>query len=353
MLFCYFTIYGGFIFNVALTENTTTVDSNGVAVSNISGPLKQVSPLTSPVNVLLLCGDQSSGNTDTIMVFNFDPKTCDIRLISIPRDTAVYLNGRLSKINAAYPLGGMEYAAETLSDVLGCGIDYHAYIDTSLFRDVIDILGGVQVDIPVDMNYDDKSQNLHIHFKKGPKLLNGKEAEAFCRYRKPNNGAYTPELMQYYDGGDINRIEAQQYFISQLIDQKANVKYVSMANSILERVFATVKTNMSKDTALRLLYNVGENLSIDSFKQYRLSGHTNTINGVSYFCYNGELYDNTKQKQITRSEFMSKHFNTEGKFIQLNSVSSLNQISSMKAVSGLTHIISGGGYSYRSKKAKK
>ena len=145
------------------------------------------------------------------MLVNINPGVPEISVMSIPRDTRVIIEGRVRKINFAYPRGGGELAVETVERLLETEIDHYVYIDLSVFRKAIDLLGGVEYYVPQNMYYDDPYQNLHIHLKKGYQLLDGRKAEYLVRYRKG------------YKNGDIGRIKVQQDFIRELIKQKVTV----------------------------------------------------------------------------------------------------------------------------------
>ena len=128
-------------------------------------------------NFLLLGSDKGGGNADTIIVASYDTKSQKVGVLSVPRDTMVDRDwSRNGKINAALGHGGPELLAEEITKTLGVPIDYYFHINLQGFVALVDELGGVDVDIPVDMNYDDPYQNLHIHFKKGPQHLDGQAA---------------------------------------------------------------------------------------------------------------------------------------------------------------------------------
>ena len=218
--------------------------------------LKAITIQKKPVNILLLGGDKVAGNTDTMMLVNFNPSTMEANIISIPRDTRVVINGNYQKINYAYPHGGADLAIQTVSDLLGVNIKYYVYVDTKVFRNIIDLLGGVKdFYVPVDMDYDDPTQNLHIHIKKGVQDFDGAKAEQFMRFRMPNGG-YTKEMLEYYDGSDLKRIEAQQRFLKELIRQKANPKYFAKIDDILYEVFENIETNLTPSEVLKMTHNI-------------------------------------------------------------------------------------------------
>lgn len=114
------------------------------------------------------------------------------------------------------------------------------------------MLGGVYFDVPVDMKYDDPSQNLHINLKKGYQLLDGDKVEQLLRFRKPNGDRYTKELKEFYDGSDIKRTEMQMKFIKEFIKQKLKVQNIPKLNPVLNYAFQNVITNMTLSDALKM-----------------------------------------------------------------------------------------------------
>jgi anionic cell wall polymer biosynthesis LytR-Cps2A-Psr (LCP) family protein len=132
------------------------------------------------------------------------------------------------------------------------------------------------------MDYDDPFQNLHIHLQKGQQHLNGAQAEQFMRFRQPNN--YSNIIMEFYNGSDIDRIEAQQRFISEVIRQKANIKYATKANDILSAVFSKLNTNISMPDALKFV-PIAAKLNATNVKMLTVPGDA-VSEGYSYFLYN-------------------------------------------------------------------
>lgn len=234
-------------------RNSDAVTASGNSVNNILQPLIQSKD---PFNVLLMGGDKVNKNSDTMMLLNFDPVTCKINIMSVPRDTKVKIEGQIRKINFAFPHGGTELAVQTVSELLDVNIKYYIFVDTMAFRDIIDLLGGVNIYVPADLNYDDPTQNLHIHLKKGQQTLNGSEAEQFVRFRKPNK--WTKELKEYYDGSDLKRTEAQQNFIKEIMRQKLNIQYLPKLTSVINTVFANVETNLSLNEVIKMTGYIGK-----------------------------------------------------------------------------------------------
>ncbi len=150
---------------------------------------------------LALGMDDGNGNTDTIMVATFDAENYTLDVISIPRDTLAYVDGKSRRVNTLYARGGADGALDGIADMLGYRPDFYGIIKLNAFIKLIDGIGGVDYYVQQDMNYDDPAQDLSIHFTKGMHHLYGQEAMEFCRFRKG------------YADQDIGRIHAQQDFL--------------------------------------------------------------------------------------------------------------------------------------------
>ena len=156
------------------------------------------------LNILLLGRDDSSGLADAIVIASVDTEQNILTLIQIPRDTYINLGeNSYKKINgAAKILGGDRELCEKISQSMGIDVDGYVSFDADLVREIVDVIGGVELCVPIDMDYDDPYQDLSIHLKKGRQILNGEQAISFVRYRKG------------YLRADIGRIDAQKIFLS-------------------------------------------------------------------------------------------------------------------------------------------
>jgi LCP family protein required for cell wall assembly len=247
-----------------------------------------------PFNVLLLGGDKVNKNSDTMMLVNFNPETMNINIMSIPRDTKVNINKTERKINYAFPHGGIDLAVKTVSEFLDVNVKYYVFVDTAAFRNIIDLLGGVDYYIPANMDYDDPTQNLHIHLKKGRQVLNGDKAEQYVRFRKPNK--WNKEIRKYYDGSDIKRTEAQQAFIRELMKQKLNLKYFPKLTSIINAVFDNVETNFSLNDVIKLSGYINK-FNIEKVNFIQMPGTTYDVSPYYFIC------DIEKTRQIIAEYF--------------------------------------------------
>lgn len=201
-----------------------------------------------PVVTCLFLG--VNGNlTDFIMLGQYNPNTREIALLSIPRDTNIGNNSVDGKINSAYSSRGMDKLKKQVTEITGIEIDYHVLFKTKILRQVVDKIGGVTVDVPINMNYDDPYQNLYIHLKKGTQKLTGSQAEQFCRFRKNNDGSG-------YPGGDVERTKAQQKFIKAFIAELLKVDNVSKIPDLINIVLEGTKTNVTLDVAKEYIDDV-------------------------------------------------------------------------------------------------
>ncbi|ENK0839324.1 LCP family protein [Clostridium botulinum] len=248
-----------------------------------------------PVNILVMgvdIGDPGSKEasdpkrTDTMLVVNYNPKTKNINMVSVPRDTRVTMNGKKIKINSAHAINGVNGSIAAVENLLGIEINNYAKIDYEGFRKVIDAIGGVEMDITRNMNYDDPSQNLHIHFQKGTTVhLDGKKAEEFFRWRKNNNGTG-------FADGDLGRIENQHKFISKVVEKVKSPSIIPKIPNILSTIPDYVETDMSPEEIIKYGYAVtkGDKSSINMIT---LQGEAKYIGNVSYF-----IYDREKNRDI-------------------------------------------------------
>lgn len=201
---------------------------------------------------VLLCGlDQSGGGSDTNLLMRFDVPNRRIDLVSLPRDTLLHHEWYSNKLNYAYASGGMELLRSEVENLLGIPVDYYVTVDLRGFITLIDRLGGVDFDVPVDMDYDDPAQDLHIHFAKGLCHLSGQQAMEVVRWRKNNDGGGYPDA-------DIGRIATQQAFLRAAAAQAARVGNVP---ALAQTLFTYVKTDL---TAGNLVWLGGEAMRVDA-----------------------------------------------------------------------------------------
>ena len=195
--------------------------------------------------ILGVSEDISAPLTDTIIVASYNPVSQKATLLSIPRDTFVG-DSRLrttsyDKINAIYQSKGPEGTLEKVNKLTGLDLKYYAVISNNALVELVDKIGGVEFDVPMNMDYDSKAQDLHIHLKKGKQILNGEEAEGLVRFRKSNNHTtYSSE----YGNDDFGRMRTQRDFIKAVAKQTLQAKNITKIGNLVDIVKKNVKTNI-------------------------------------------------------------------------------------------------------------
>ena len=230
--------------------------------------------------------------TDTIMVASYNPNTQKATLLSIPRDTYTGSNPKRAtayeKINALYSRKHRpDETLEAVNEITGLNIEYYVVVKTEALIKLVDAIGGVTFNVPIDMDYDDETQDLHIHLEAGEQLLDGDKAEQLLRFRHNNDGTTYPEE---YGNNDIGRMRTQREFILQAVKQTAKVENVFKLGQILDIAKENVLTNIDFNVAKDYIPYVVE-FNTDNLITAALPGTTpdwNTTNGVSVFVYDKE-----------------------------------------------------------------
>ncbi len=181
------------------------------------------------------------GRSDTLILIRFDPIAKRINLLSIPRDTRVHIAGYgRQKINSANVFGGAELAKAVVSQTLNhVHIDRVVRLDTKSIVDLVDALGGVEVNVPQRMLYRDRTQDLEIDLHPGVQVLNGKQAEGFVRYRDP------------YDA-DLGRIKRQQIMLKALQAKLADPLVITRLPDLIGVVQKHINTDLSFEEMLAI-----------------------------------------------------------------------------------------------------
>jgi polyisoprenyl-teichoic acid--peptidoglycan teichoic acid transferase len=196
----------------------------------IAGKKKELKP----ISIMLLGVDERKGDrgrSDTIIIVALDPKKDKMLMFSIPRDTRTEIIGKgfEDKINHAYAFGGTQMAMDTVENFLDTSIDYYVKVNMESFRDIVNAVGGVEVDNPRAFDYEGYS------FPAGKQELDGKAALAYSR-------------MRYEDPkGDLGRNDRQRQVITSIIDKGARVSSITKFDNILDILSENVKTNMTFD----------------------------------------------------------------------------------------------------------
>ena len=233
--------------------------NNEEAVDNTS----TVEAADGKINVLLMGVDVDGLRTDAIMLASFDTETKEVNMLSIPRDTKMYIGNRYQKINAAHAfvdesgeIGGATATCEAVTRITGIPINYYVDFSFDAVAHVIDELGPIEFTIPdlygdgVGMVYDDPVQSLHINLPPGDYQLNGQQAVWLMRYRHGNVNPSTG-VFKGYVNGDSDRVEMQQKTLKAVVDQKVNASLILKIPSIFKDISSEIKTNFTVSEVIK------------------------------------------------------------------------------------------------------
>jgi LCP family protein required for cell wall assembly len=223
------------------------------------------------INMLIVGCDEieNQGRADTIVLLSISPKTKNVLILSIPRDTRVEIPGRgMNKINHAYAFGGKELISKTVSSFLDIPINFYVIVDFIKFVNIIDELGGVEINIEKEMHYIDKAGGLNINLYPGMQILDGEKALQYIRFRHDNLG-------------DLGRIKRQQKLVEALINKMMNLDSVKKIPQILEGLKTYLETDIKLQDAVALA-NLFKRVSQDKFIIETVQGNPVYINGISY-----------------------------------------------------------------------
>ncbi|MFO8068945.1 MAG: LCP family protein [Alkalibacterium sp.] len=224
------------------------------------GPVEKVNPIDEPVSFLFLGVDNNeerqlgSTRADSIIYATLNPMTHEMNMVSIPRDTFVPIKHegetvRFDRINAAYAVGQESAMVQTVEEWLDVPIHYYATFNFTAFLDIIDELGGIEMDVPVAIQEMDSNDQMgSIVLEKGLQTLNGEEALALARTRKIDN--------------DVERGHRQQLIIEAIIEKALNLGSITKYTGIAETAGSNMQTNM-RMSDMTAIAQTGLN---DSFK---------------------------------------------------------------------------------------
>ncbi len=228
------------------------------------------------VSTILLAGTDAGGTrTDTLMLLTLDQPNRSISLVSIPRDTLVNGSYAVPKINSVYGVNnggdeGMDMVMTRVAECIGFRPDGYILIELDAFVDLIDILGGVEYDVPVDMFYSDPSQDLYIDLTAGTQTLSGEAAMELVRFRSG------------YADADLGRVQVQRAFLSAVMDQavslKGLIKSPQLLNVFLDNAYSDLAVPNYLWIARSLLF-----ADLKNVQTVTLPGSVRNLSGGSYY----------------------------------------------------------------------
>ena len=275
-----------------------------------------------PFTMLLLGTDEdasSRGNSDVIMLVTVNPKTMNVTMLNIPRDTnfkLVCTNDNERKINYAND----DCIQKTLNQTFNVNIDYYVKVDFKLVVDLVDILGGIDMDVPhaiCEQNSKRQWGTNVVLVEKGMQQLNGEQALALARHRKnntPEHYKYCPKDKKYHEGlfNDFVRNEMQQEIIKAIVTKVKTINSIDKFQEILNKLSSRVNTNMGSNTILsfyNFLVNSNKNIHMENMK---LAGSDQYIQ-VSWFKTPIYFYVPNKESVAELKDYMAFNLSNNSK----------------------------------------
>ena len=275
-----------------------------------------------PFTMLLLGTDEdasSRGNSDVIMLVTVNPKTMNVTMLNIPRDTNFKLactNDNERKINYAND----DCIQKTLNEIFNVNIDYYVKVDFKLVVDLVDILGGIDMDVPhaiCEQNSKRQWGTNVVLVEKGMQHLNGEQALALARHRKnntPEHAKYCPKDKKYHEGlfNDFVRNEMQQEIIKAIVAKVKTINSIDKFQEILNKLSSRVNTNMGSNTILsfyNFLVNSNKNIHMENMK---LAGSDQYIQ-VSWFKTPIYFYVPNKESIAELKDYMAFNLSNNSK----------------------------------------
>lgn len=238
-----------------------------------------VKPMTDNISVLIMGVDESeeraktygeATRTDALLLATINKDDKSVKLVSIPRDSRVYIEsrGKEDKITHAHVFGGVDSTIDTVENFLNVPVDYYVKFNFESFIKIVDALGGIDVDVPVEFTeQNSKDEADAIHLEKGPQHLNGEEALALARTRHIDS--------------DAMRGQRQQLVLEAIAEKALSIGSITKLGDIIEAVDDDIKTNLTFDDMMAITKNMmDEELNIENLQ---IQGEDQYIDGIYYY----------------------------------------------------------------------
>ena len=316
---------------------------------NTKKDLKEIKVL-----ILGISTDLDSELTDTIMVASYNPNTQKANLLSIPRDTFTGKNTKRAvssqKINSLYNINKTpEKTLAAVNELTGLDIKYYVVVKTEALIKLVDAIGGVTFNVPINMKYDDTSQDLHIDLKAGEQLIDGNKAEQLLRFRHNNyqKGVGMTSYLSEYGDNDFGRMRTQRDFIIATLKQTLKPSNIFKIGQILEIANKNVETNLEL-SFIKDYVPYAVEFDTENIKSATLPGTTPDVkdtNGVSIF-----VADKTASKELIQSMFYEDEANENNDENTVANTTTTNTTTSKEIT---VELLNGSGDKSKAEKAKK
>ncbi len=272
--------------------------------------------------------------TDTIMVASYNPNSQRAVLLSIPRDSFTGTNVKRAKasdkINAIYNLTKDPMkTVDAVNELTGLDLKYYAIVQTEALIELVDALGPIEYDVPIDMDYDDVTQDLHIHFEKGVQEIDGQKAEELLRFRKNNDGTSFPTE---YGDNDIGRMRNQREFLTAVVEQTVKLENITKLGTVLDIASRNLITNLDFNVLKDYLPYAVE-FSTENLLTESLPGSVPNLsqtNNVSIF-----VVDEEATEQMIKELFYPETLTEDGNTVDENTTNSSSSDSTTSSKSSV------------------
>lgn len=300
-----FLVFGGVIayFILTLQDVASSTQEELARGEKSEKRVEAVSPSKDNISILFLGVDDRSGElkgrTDAMILATFNRDLGTIKLVSIPRDSLVDIPGRKNKdkINHAHAFGGVDLAIETVEQLFDIPVDYYVKLNFVAFVEIVDALGGIEVDVPFTFTEMDSNDNQHaITIREGRQTLNGEEALAYARMRKKD------------PRGDLGRGERQQEIIKAIIKKGASLSSITSYDDVLKSIENHMSTNLTFGNMIAL-HSYAD--SLNEIESLTLEGRNIRRNGISYYELDPDSVAEISAKLQSHLELASADLGTE------------------------------------------
>ncbi|MGP4106084.1 LCP family protein [Virgibacillus sp. L01] len=280
--------YAAYLYVKADTVLSDSYQDDGREKSDLRE--EKVDPSKDNVSILIAGVDASDvrnnedhSRTDTLMLATLNKEEKSVKMLSIPRDSYVYIPevGYETKINHAHAYGGIDATVKTVENLMDIPVDYYVKLNFEAFIDVVNAVNGITVDVPYEL-YEQNSNDVKgaVHLMPGEQDLNGEEALALARTRKYDN--------------DIERGKRQQKIIKSVIKKAISIDSILKYDNIIEAVGKNMATNMKFDD-MKSFISYGTGSGSLSFETYTLEGSDYQPDDTYYWKLDDIALNETKE----------------------------------------------------------
>jgi LCP family protein required for cell wall assembly len=277
-------LFGGLLLSIPISRSLIPSTELPKLVS-INNPFEEWSSFNDE-NIVVLGMDDGGGNTDTIFILSIE--NGDTSIIQIPRDS--YIDSQSfgpMKANALHARGGPDAVKTELTRLMGQPINHHILVNLAGIRTISDLLGGLEVDVPKRLYYQDKSQGLLIDLQPGRQVLKGRDLEGFLRWR--------------HDGqGDFGRLDRQQLVLKSLFSKLIQPQNLIRLPALITEAGRNLETDLGPMELGKLITAMGST----ELQTSRLNARPFYQNGVSYL--DTQWPTNDKSRGVDASDSSSR-----------------------------------------------